>query len=67
MRTVIRSSGGMHEVDVEGVLSQKRILYLEETITMEKASAFAKQMMYLAQVDDDAPIVLCINSPGGDI
>lgn len=38
MRTVIRSSGGMHEVDVEGVLSQKRILYLEETITMEKAS-----------------------------
>ena len=47
MRMVIRSSGGMHEVDVEGLLSQKRILFLEEAITMEKASAFAKQMMYL--------------------
>lgn len=57
----------MHEVDVEGLLSQKRILFLEEAITMEKASAFAKQMMYLTQVDSDAPIVLCINSPGGDI
>ena len=67
MRTVVRSSGGMHEVEVEGLLSQKRILYLEEAITMEKASAFAKQMMYLTQVDSDAPIVLCINSPGGDI
>lgn len=67
MRTVVRSSGGMHEVDVEGLLSQKRILFLEEAITMEKASAFAKQMMYLTQVDSDAPVVLCINSPGGDI
>lgn len=67
MRMVIRSSGGMHEVEVEGLLSQKRVLFLEEAITMEKASAFAKQMMYLTQVDSDAPVVLCINSPGGDI
>lgn len=67
MRMVIRSSNGINEVDVEALLRQKRILYLEDEITMEKARAFAKQMMYLTQVNSDAPVVLCINSPGGDI
>lgn len=67
MRTIVKGSGGVHEVSVEAILEEKRTIYLEGEINYESAMNFVRQVMYFVQEDEMRPIKVFITSHGGCI
>ena len=54
-------------VPIETSLAEKRMVFVEGEINQMAADEFAKQIMFLAFEDSDAPIKVIINSEGGEI
>ena len=52
-------------VPIETSLAEKRMVFVEGEINHLAADEFAKQIMFLAFEDSDAPIKVIINSEGG--
>jgi len=48
-------------------LLSERKLFLEGEINQEKACAFVQKILFLCKEDDEKPIDVLINSPGGEI
>ena len=67
MRTVIRTSHGMQELSLEGMLSAKRAICLSGPIDDAMAAAFSQQIMCLALDNRQRKIKLFITSDGGSI
>merc|ERR1719189_2610194 len=59
------SEGG--KIDVMSKLLQDRIIILGGEVKDETAQVLIAQMLYLASQDDEAPITMYINSPGGSV
>lgn len=67
MNVLIRSSSGITQVPLESRLMSERKIFIEGEIEAGMALEFMKKIMYLNSENDDAPIAVCINSPGGEI
>lgn len=65
MPMVDGSEGG--KIDVMSKLLQDRIIILGGEVKDETAQVLIAQMLYLAGLDDQAPITMYINSPGGSV
>ena len=64
---LLRSSSGIQAVAIESKLMGDRRLFITGEINAESAMDFFKQIMLLNQEDDKSPILVFINSPGGEI
>ena len=64
---LLRSSSGIQAVAIESKLMGDRRLFITGEINAESAMDFFKQIMLLNQEDDKLPILVFINSPGGEI
>lgn len=64
---LLRSSSGIQAVAIESKLMGDRRLFITGEINAESAMDFFKQIMLLNQEDDTAPILVFINTPGGEI
>ncbi len=67
MRTIVKDSKGINEIEMESSIREKRIIYLSGEITDKAAMAFIQQIMYFTLEDDRQPVKVFINSPGGSI
>lgn len=67
MYTQVKSSNGITLVPLETRLLSGRRIFVEGEISQESACAFARQVMLLVAEDQDKPIDVWINSPGGEI
>jgi len=65
MRTIVRDSKGINEINMESAIRGQRIICLTGEITDETAMEFIEQIMYFALEDDRQPVKVFINSPGG--
>ncbi len=63
----VKSSNGITLVPLETRLLSERKLFLEGEINQEKACAFVQKILFLCKEDDEKPIDVLINSPGGEI
>ena len=54
-------------ISLDTKLGEDRILSIEGTIDRNTANEFCKQMLYLNRMSTTDPIIICINSPGGEI
>ena len=63
----VKSSNGITLVPLETRLLSERKLFLEGEINQEKACAFVQKILLLCKEDDEKPIDVLINSPGGEI
>lgn len=65
--TLLKTNQGLHEVNIDSVLAEQRMINLFGPITQDSALGFYKQMTELLLKDDQKPIKLLLNSPGGAI
>ena len=65
--TQVRSANGITLVPLETRLFSQRRLYIEGTICSEAANNFIRELTLLLTESSDAPITVCINSPGGEV
>lgn len=64
------SAGAMVSYDIFSRLLQERILFvggLDGEVSAPSATILISQLLYLDHLDDDKPISLYINSPGGSV
>lgn len=54
-------------VDLDSLLLQARTVFLSTQVNAASAGALIKELLYLTQLDDKAPITLYLNSPGGSV
>lgn len=62
-----KSSSGTALVPIEAKHMSARRLFITGEINADSAMDFMKQVMYLNAEDENAPIFVFINSPGGEI
>lgn len=67
MNVQIKSSNGITLVPVETRLMADRKIFVEGKINQESACEFVKKIMLLISEDQERPIDILINSPGGEI
>lgn len=67
MNVLKKTSSGFQSFPLETMLFDKRIIFLEDTITSESVNLIIKQLLFLEDVDRYEPIKLVINSGGGEI
>lgn len=67
MNIVKRTYNGERVIPLEAELLEDRFVFLEGEITQECADELAKQLFYLFRNGNNMPIMLFINSEGGDI
>ena len=68
MRSVIkRTSGGFHQIPLETLNYDRRVLSIQGGITQDSAFEFALSVAYLISVSDTDPITVYINSRGGEV
>ena len=68
MRSVIkRTSGGFHQIPLETLNYDRRVLSIQGGITQDSAFEFALSVAYLISVSDTEPITVYINSRGGEV
>lgn len=56
-----------NNVDLFSRLLKDRIIFINGEITTESACDIQAQLLYLASENEDNPISIYINSPGGDV
>lgn len=66
MNAIIRSAAGATLAPVDTILLERRVLYLDEAISIESVNRIIKKMIYLDS-QSDKPITLILASPGGSI
>lgn len=66
MNVQVKSSNGITLVPIETRLLAERKIFVEGEIDDESACSFVKQVMLL-NAESDAPILVLINSPGGEV
>ena len=64
---LLKSSSGVQTVAIESKLMSDRRLFITGEINADCGMNFFKQMMLLNSEDNKAPILVFINSPGGEI
>lgn len=67
MKTILRNSSGVHELSIEGLLHENRLIFLEGAITSETATSFAKKLLQFYLDDERKKVKVIINSGGGSI
>ena len=67
MNVQVKSSNGITLVPIDTRLLADRKIFVEGEINQETACVFLKKVMLLAREDNDKPIDIIINSPGGEI
>lgn len=67
MNCVERGCNSNLLLSLETKLGESRIIAIEGTIDRAAANEFRKQMLYLNRESTTEPIIVCINSPGGEI
>lgn len=67
MNVQIKTSGGITLVPIETRLLANRKVFIEGELNHETACIFMKKIMTLTAEDNNAPIDVLINSPGGEI
>lgn len=67
MYVQVNTSSGITLVPMETRLLANRRIFVEGEINSASACEFIKKVMLLNQEDDEAPIDVIINSPGGEI
>lgn len=67
MNVLMKSCNGLSLIPVESNLLAQRKVFVEGTISSEMACEFARQILFLNQEDQSAPIDAIINSTGGEI
>lgn len=67
MNTAIYDANGIHEVSIDSLLNQKRIIYIEGEIDDAMAVKVSKKLSQLAQEDVYETVKIFINSGGGSI
>ena len=68
MRSVIqRTANGFHEIPLETLNYDRRVLSIQGAITQDSAFEFALSVAYLISVSDTDPITVYINSRGGSV
>lgn len=67
MNIIYETTRGISLVPIEDSLLKNRELFLIEEVNAETTNALIMQLMYLESQDEEAPINLYINSPGGDV
>jgi ATP-dependent Clp protease protease subunit len=67
MNIQVKSSNGITLVPIETRLLADRKVFIEGEINQENACEFVKKVILLCKDDEDKPIDVMINSPGGEI
>ena len=67
MEVLKRSYAGIQSFSLDAMLLDLRIVFLEGEITSESINSVVKQLLFLESVDNQMPIKLIINSPGGSV
>lgn len=67
MNVQVKSSNGITTVPIEARLMAERRLFIEGAIDQNSAIEFVKKVFVLAAEDENKPIDVYINSPGGDV
>lgn len=67
MYVMKKSSGGIQSVDLDTMLLDQRMVFLDGPITAESVNLVVRQLLYLESLDDREPVSLVINSPGGEV
>lgn len=62
-----KSSSGITLVPIESCFLSSRRLFIEGEIDTESAVDFLKNLLYLTEQDQEKPITVLINSPGGQV
>ncbi len=58
---------GMEAVRIEDEMLKNRTIFLVDAVDAASANELIKQLMYLEQEDSSEPVMLYINSPGGEV
>lgn len=61
-----RTTHGVKEISLDSVLLERRIIFLDKPIDTESVNEVIKQLLVLSSLSDK-PIIILINSPGGNI
>ncbi len=67
MQILMKSYNGIHTVSLESRLLTDRKVYIQGEIDDEMACSFEQQIQYLLSEDDEKPIDIYINTPGGSV
>lgn len=67
MNIIEKNANGTIVTDASTILGQKRILFLEGTITSDTAQEFVKSLMYFEITNPHEPVKVFINSAGGEM
>lgn len=67
MNVQVKSSNGIILIPLESRLTAERKIFIEGEIDQESACEFIKKIMLLINEDNEMPIDVLINSPGGEI
>jgi len=67
MNVQVKSSNGVTTMPIETKLLTHRCIFLEGEINSDSSLEIIKSLMLLIKEDENAPINLIINSPGGEI
>ena len=65
MEVLKKSYAGIQSFSLDAMLLDLRIVFLEGEITSESINSIVKQLLFSESVDNQMPIKLIINSPGG--
>lgn len=67
MQIVKKTYSGIQSLPLDGMLLDKRRVFLCNTITTETANLILKELLFLEDMNHLEPIKLMIDSPGGEI
>lgn len=67
MNVIKKSSSGIQSIGLDAVLLDKRMIFLSGIITSKSVDLIVKQLLFLESLDEQEPIKLIINSPGGEV
>ncbi len=67
MQTLKKTNSGIQSLNLDSVLLDKRMIFLDTEITPESANLILKQFLFLESADPYEPIKLIINSNGGQV
>ena len=65
MQTILQDVSGTHEISLDALLRGKRCIFVEGEIDHAMSMDVLRQLMAYAFEDDEQPIHILINSPGG--
>lgn len=64
---IFESSRGHECIPIDDVFLRDRKVFFVDTVTAESCNLLIKKLLYLEAVDNTKPIILFINSPGGEV